>query len=205
MGPFAARQFSLALCIRTRLLRLAACRLGNLQMGNVELRADCARCAALCCIALAFDRSSLFAIDKPAGQPCPNLNGCGRCSIHADRAHQGYRGCIDFDCFGAGQRVTQQFFDGLSWIDRPSLTVPMSRAFLAALRAHQCLVLLDRARKLDLSSSDRQRADALGAAIEDAGISEELLHALQRETLEYLKTLRAYVGRDHAPDFAGSS
>jgi hypothetical protein len=162
-------------------------------MGNIVLRADCSRCAALCCVALAFDQSSLFAINKASGQSCPNLNECGRCSIHANRVHQGYQGCVDFDCFGAGQRVTQEFFDGLSWIDRPSLTESMSRAFLAVLRAHECLVLLNRARRLDLSSSDQHRAEVLHAAIEGAGISEKMLHALQRETLEFLKTLRAYI------------
>ncbi|MFA5965731.1 MAG: hypothetical protein WC804_17075 [Sphingomonas sp.] len=174
-------------------------------MENIVLRADCARCSALCCVALAFDQSSLFAIDKASGQTCPNLNACGRCSIHANRGHHGYQGCVDFDCFGAGQRVTQEFFGGDSWIEQPSLRKTMSRAFLALLRAHECLVLLHQARKLDLASSDRRRIDRLCAEIECAGISEELLQALRRETLDFLKTLQVYVERNHVTDCALSS
>lgn len=166
-------------------------------MTNIVLRADCTRCAALCCVALAFDKSHLFAINKPGGQRCPNLNECGDCLIHESRGHQGYQGCIDFDCFGAGQRVTQEFFHGLSWIDQPSLTEPMSWAFLIILRAHECLALLKQARRLDMSSADRERADALRVAIEDAGISEKI-YALRLETFEFLKTLHVYVGKDHA-------
>ena len=41
----------------------------------MELRADCTRCFALCCVAPAFAASADFAIDKPAGQPCPNPTG----------------------------------------------------------------------------------------------------------------------------------
>ncbi|RRD21102.1 hypothetical protein ECB98_25100 [Brucellaceae bacterium VT-16-1752] len=166
-------------------------------MTNIDLRADCTRCAALCCVALAFDKSRLFAINKPSGQRCPNLNECGHCSIHANRRPQGYQGCVDFDCFGAGQRVTQQFFDGLNWIDHPALTVPMSQAFLTLLRAHECLALLKEARRLDMSSSDRETAYALRIAIEHAGISEKKIDTLRRETFKFLKTLRIYFETDH--------
>lgn len=135
----------------------------------------------------------MFAIDKAAGQLCPNLDECGRCSIHASRAREGYQGCVDFDCFGAGQRVTQQFFGGLSCIDDPSLREPMSRAFATVLRAHECLSLLDRARNLDLAPSDRRLLDALSAGIEVAGLCEKSLQASRREALEFLRTLRVYV------------
>ena len=33
------------------------------------LHADCARCAALCCVLPPFAASADFAIDKPAGRP----------------------------------------------------------------------------------------------------------------------------------------
>ncbi|HEY6597232.1 MAG TPA: pentapeptide repeat-containing protein, partial [Asanoa sp.] len=38
---------------------------------RAELRADCTRCVGLCCVAPAFSASADFAIDKPAGRPCP--------------------------------------------------------------------------------------------------------------------------------------
>lgn len=166
-------------------------------MEKPVLRPDCTRCAALCCIALAFDRSDRFAIDKPAQQPCPNLDTCGTCTIHAARVEEGYQGCLDFDCFGAGQRVTQAFFGGRNWIDDPSLIAPMSQAFVIALQAHDCLILLDQAEKLDLTPTDRHRARQLGAAVAAAGVSAELLQPLRQETLAFLQTLRVYVDRDH--------
>jgi hypothetical protein len=39
-------------------------------MDDAEFRGDCARCAGLCCVLLAFDRGPLFAFDKPAGIAC---------------------------------------------------------------------------------------------------------------------------------------
>jgi hypothetical protein len=77
----------------------------------LELISDCSRCAGLCCIAPAFAKSSDFAIDKPAGRACPNLNGADfRCTIHDHLRERGFKGCVVFDCFGAGQHVTQGTF-----------------------------------------------------------------------------------------------
>ncbi len=71
-----------------------------------RLRADCERCAGLCCVALPFARSADFAADKPAGKRCGNLTDENRCSIHARLRVSGFIGCSVFDCYGAGQRVT---------------------------------------------------------------------------------------------------
>ncbi len=70
-----------------------------------DLRADCARCVGLCCVALTLTRSADFAIDKPAGVPCPNLGADHGCRIHAELRPRGFPGCVAYDCFGAGQRV----------------------------------------------------------------------------------------------------
>ena len=82
-----------------------------------SLVADCQSCFALCCTALPFARSADFAIDKPAGQPCPNLATDYRCRIHRDLKTTGFGGCVSFDCFGAGQHVSQGTFQGVSWRD----------------------------------------------------------------------------------------
>jgi len=73
-----------------------------------ELRADCARCRALCCVVLPFLRSADFAFSKPAGTPCRHLAADHTCSIHGRLADRGFRGCVTFDCFGAGQRATER-------------------------------------------------------------------------------------------------
>lgn len=74
-----------------------------------ELTADCSRCVALCCVAPGFSASADFAIDKPAGRPCPNLQPDFRCGIHATLRRDGFAGCAAYDCFGAGQHVTRRY------------------------------------------------------------------------------------------------
>jgi hypothetical protein len=76
------------------------------------LHADCARCAALCCVLPPFAASADFAIDKPAGRSCPNLAPDDRCGIHPQLAERGFPGCVAFDCFGAGQQLVQVTYRG---------------------------------------------------------------------------------------------
>ena len=82
---------------------------------RAELRGDCGRCFGLCCVALPFAASADFAIDKQAGTPCPNLREDHRCGIHARLRQQGFSGCTVYDCFGAGQKVSQVTFGGQDW------------------------------------------------------------------------------------------
>jgi uncharacterized protein YjbI with pentapeptide repeats len=93
------------------------------------LHADCARCAGLCCVVPGFGVSADFAIDKPAGQPCPNLDAGFRCRIHAALRDRGFPGCASYDCFGAGQHVTQVTFGGQDWRGRPQVAQRMFAAF----------------------------------------------------------------------------
>ena len=72
----------------------------------IDLRADCARCQALCCVHLPFDRGADFPFAKAAGTPCRNLTREHRCRVHAELLDRGFRGCVTFDCFGAGQRAS---------------------------------------------------------------------------------------------------
>jgi hypothetical protein len=82
-----------------------------------ELRADCGSCFGLCCVALTFAQSADFAIDKPAGEPCPNLRQDFRCGIHQKLRPEGFNGCTVYDCFGAGQKISAQA--GTSWREQP--------------------------------------------------------------------------------------
>ncbi|MEU8224057.1 pentapeptide repeat-containing protein [Kribbella sp. NPDC048915] len=75
---------------------------------RTDLRADCGSCFGLCCIALTFSRSADFAIDKSAGEACPNLDGDHRCTIHSRLRDEGFPGCTVYDCFGAGQAISQR-------------------------------------------------------------------------------------------------
>jgi uncharacterized protein YjbI with pentapeptide repeats len=84
---------------------------------RLGLRADCASCFGLCCVALPFSASADFAIDKDAGRPCRHLRPDFACSIHDRLRQEGFPGCAAYDCFGAGQKVSQVTFGGQSWQD----------------------------------------------------------------------------------------
>lgn len=123
-------------------------------MDDAKLRADCARCVGLCCVAPAFDRSPEFAIDKPAGAPCPNLDAENRCRIYADRERLGFAGCVGFDCHGAGQRVVQEIFAGKSWRDHPDLLPAMATAYATMRQVQELSLLLAEASRLPLSDEE---------------------------------------------------
>ncbi len=114
-----------------------------------ELRADCARCFGLCCVAPAFAASADFAIDKPAGRPCPNLERDFRCGIHGELRGRGFAGCAVFDCYGAGQRIARDTFGGRDWRRSPELAEPMFAAFAVLRQLHELLWYLAEALTLD--------------------------------------------------------
>ncbi len=123
-----------------------------------RLRADCGRCAGLCCVAPAFTASSEFAIDKPAGTACPNLRHDFRCGIHGQLRERGFPGCTVFDCFGAGQQVTQVTFGGQDWRTTPAVAPRMFAAFAVLRQLHELLWYLTEARRL---AEDDELATAL--------------------------------------------
>ncbi len=104
-----------------------------------RLRPDCGRCAGLCCVAPAFSASADFAIDKAAGHPCPHLRADFRCQIHARLRHLGFPGCAAYDCFGAGQRVTQETFGGADWRADRDLAPRMFAAYTIVRQLHELL------------------------------------------------------------------
>ncbi|TDC41183.1 pentapeptide repeat-containing protein [Micromonospora sp. KC213] len=128
-----------------------------------ELHADCARCVGLCCVAPAFAASTDFAIDKSAGQPCPNLRPDSRCGIHDRLREHGFPGCTVFDCFGAGQRITQHTFGGQDWRTDPGTAAAMFAAFTVARPLHELLWYLTEALALTPTGALR---DDLSTAIE---------------------------------------
>ena len=101
---------------------------------RAHLRADCSRCAGLCCVAPPFAASADFAFDKPAGVPCRHLQGDFRCGIHDRLRPEGFPGCTVFDCFGAGQHVVQVVSGGRTWREDPALAAEQF-ALLPVVRA----------------------------------------------------------------------
>lgn len=94
-----------------------------------SFRADCSSCCGLCCVVPDQLAVQGFRFDKPAETPCAHLNGLHRCSIHATRQQHGYGACEGFDCYGAGQWITQSLFEGARWTDTPDLAHQMFAAY----------------------------------------------------------------------------
>ena len=115
---------------------------------STRFRADCINCAGLCCAALPFSASADFAIDKPEDVACPNLDNRFFCTIHVDLRERGFQGCATFDCFGAGQHVTQAVFDGSDWRAEPRHAQAMFATFRRYRELFEVLRLLDEAADL---------------------------------------------------------
>lgn len=114
---------------------------------------DCENCAALCCVAYPFDDADAFAADKKTDEPCANLD-CGfKCQIHPQLTDRGFSGCVAYSCAGAGQRVTQQLFDGETWRDDPDLLPHMTYALRVVRPIHEALLLLIEAQRLPVPQS----------------------------------------------------
>lgn len=128
-------------------------------MDSLLLHGDCGRCVALCCVALPFDRSPMFAFHKAADERCSHLGDEGRCGIHHDLAGAGFSGCAAYDCHGAGQRVSA----ALSGEHRE--VVEVHRVFRSLCDVHAMAVLLRAAEGLalpaPLEAERRQVAELL--------------------------------------------
>jgi uncharacterized protein YjbI with pentapeptide repeats len=135
---------------------------------RLGLHADCARCFGLCCVALAFTRSADFPIDKDAGEPCRNLRPDHRCGIHPDLRERGFVGCTVYDCFGAGQKISQSTFAGQDWREHPEVRTSMF-ALLPVLRhVHELLWHLTEAVALTRGHDDDSHDPALTSDLQAA-------------------------------------
>ncbi|MET8145741.1 pentapeptide repeat-containing protein [Sphaerisporangium sp. NPDC005288] len=109
------------------------------------LQGDCGSCFGLCCVALPFSASADFAAGKQAGRPCANLRPDFGCGIHDRLADSGYPGCVAYDCFGAGQKVSQLTFAGRDWRADPGDAERMFAVFPVMHRLHELMWYLTQA------------------------------------------------------------
>ncbi|MED3832529.1 pentapeptide repeat-containing protein [Peribacillus frigoritolerans] len=114
-----------------------------------QLRADCENCFGLCCVALPYAKSADFAFDKDGGTPCSNLQSDYRCGIHENLRAKGYKGCTVYECFGAGQKVSQLTYDGNDWRDNPASAKEMFEVFPIMQQLHEMLCYLNEALNLE--------------------------------------------------------
>lgn len=109
------------------------------------LHAQCDRCAGLCCVLLPYSRDDGFALDKPGGVPCRHLDATDLCSIHDRLSSSGWRGCVRFDCLGAGQQVTRVTYGGQGWREQSNLA-EMGAVLSTMRQLHEVLALLESVR-----------------------------------------------------------
>ncbi|GGF85607.1 pentapeptide repeat-containing protein [Paenibacillus aceti] len=128
---------------------------------NKNLQSDCERCFGLCCVALAYVKSADFAFDKMDGVPCPNLCSDHRCGIHAHLRDKGFHGCITYECFGAGQHISQETYNGNDWRENPELSQEMFAIFPIVQQLHEMLYYLDQALNLQETSSIRSELQTI--------------------------------------------
>lgn len=148
-------------------------------MESLDLVADCSSCFGLCCVALAFERSADFPVDKAAGDPCVNLDDGFGCGIHARLRDEGYRGCTVYDCFGAGQKVSQLTYAGVSWREDPATSASMFAALPVMRQLHEMLWYL-------LEAVERPEAEAVRDQV--AGALAEI-EALTRSSADDLSSI----------------
>jgi len=142
----------------------------------LRLQADCASCFGLCCVAHAFGASADFAIDKAAGQPCPNLRTDFRCGIHTTLRPAGFKGCAAYDCFGAGQHVAQGTYAGVGWREAPETAAQMFDVFAVMRQLHELLWHLTQAREMPAATP--LRAEVVAALNQTARLTQGAPEAL---------------------------
>ncbi|MFG2754256.1 pentapeptide repeat-containing protein [Streptomyces xanthophaeus] len=164
------------------------------------LNADCANCFALCCVALPFAKSNDFAVNKPAGTPCANLREDFRCGIHTRLREKGFQGCTVFDCFGAGQQVSQVTFGGQDWRTGTGTARQMFEVFPVMRQLHELLFYVSEALTLPdaapvharlreaLTETEAwTRADAQALTALDVGTLRGRINTLLLETSELVR------------------
>ncbi|WP_240633133.1 pentapeptide repeat-containing protein [Paenibacillus montanisoli] len=136
------------------------------------LQSDCESCFGLCCVALPYAASVDFATDKSAGQPCGNLQSDFRCGIHGQLRVRGYRGCTVYDCFGAGQKVSQITFGGRDWRQAPESAARMYEVFPIMRHLHELIWYLHEA--MGLPALAEQHRDSISDALTQSEAYTEL-------------------------------
>lgn len=110
-----------------------------------NFQADCSKCFGLCCTALYFSANDGFPVDKEAGKPCINLQEDFKCKVHKDLKKKGLKGCIAYDCLGAGQKVAQVTFEGQDWRNNLETAKQMFDGFIIMKQLYEMLWYLNEA------------------------------------------------------------
>lgn len=144
-------------------------------MNVKDLKIQCDQCLGLCCRALYFSKIDGFPEDKTAGRACSYLCPDSACSIYSQLKEKHLKGCMIYDCFGAGQHMS-------TWLRQQHTSIPnimddsMMDAFYKLMNLHQQLWYLKQAQELI-------QEHALQIPIQNVLVSLETLIALNPHTI----------------------
>lgn len=112
--------------------------------GRLEkLKIDCSKCSGLCCTALFFSKIDGFPENKVAGKPCIKLKNDYYCKIHNELEKRNMKGCMSYDCFGAGQHVTQCIYKGETWQTSKEHSQEIFDVFIITFQLYQIRYFLE--------------------------------------------------------------
>lgn len=126
-----------------------------------NLKIDCEKCFGLCCVSLYFSKSDGFPHNKDAGKPCINLKSDFKCSVHNSLYTNGLKGCIGYDCFGAGQKISQITFNGEDWKGNSEHSKKMFESFYVMRQLHEMLWYLNEAFNLQKDTTLKEEIKSL--------------------------------------------
>ena len=158
-----------------------------------RLKTDCSRCRGICCTALYYAESEGFPADKEAGKPCAYLGEDFRCAVHSSLNRRGLKGCMAFDCLGAGNRACGEWDGG----SREALFARFHSLF----SLHQTLWYLAEAAVLRDGEALWPEAEALLNEGADGGGGDFAQRA--NALLKRVQALCCPKGRPRSPDLIG--
>lgn len=144
---------------------------------------NCRRCSGLCCVALYCTKTDGFPENKDAGIPCKHLQGDYMCEIHGSLSSRKLKGCTAYDCFGAGQHITQLMSEKPDWnsISRKEGEM-IVQSYLTVMQLHQILWYLTEASIISLINTEKNLLNTLIA--EGKKLAEQPLNVLQSLNIE---------------------
>lgn len=113
-----------------------------------QFKIDCSKCSGLCCTALFFSKIDGFPENKSAGKPCIKLQHNYRCMIHHELEKRNMKGCIGYDCFGAGQHVTQHIYKGETWQTAQEKSKEIFEVFVVIFQLYQIRYFLEESKTI---------------------------------------------------------
>ncbi|MEG3039635.1 MAG: pentapeptide repeat-containing protein, partial [Erysipelotrichaceae bacterium] len=151
-----------------------------------EFKIDCSNCYGYCCCALCFFKIDGFPYDKKNQEACHYLQDDFKCKIHPELKSKGLKGCLSYDCLGAGQKVASFFKD------HQQTKAEQYQAFMKMRALHEMLWYLKQAQELSNKCDDREKMVRMSDQIYPITLDLDQLKACDIEDLrnqvnEYLR------------------